>query len=356
MEYGSEVRSRRDILGAGLALGGFVLLNSCGREKLRSSSPQPTDSQLVQPSIVRPSPLLSPQRLPEVTPYLYVPDKVSSTVETFHDQLVHEISLHKRYLPVDHFIDTGPKQARNIAVTVDDFEVNDVNGLSPAEYLAEILQLGRQSDTSFTFFPTGRALDRFKSEGHARIWQQAVEDGHVIGNHTYHHYDLTTLPNSQVRYELADAHAALGRVLGYEYPKYLMRPPYGGGGYPGSQGSQQEDDHQRILQITEDEGYCMTMWDIDSNTPDNTAVITADEDNRYLKKIFGDRSARDPGEPLMNGTIILLHSQTLSAAATKVLVHRLKTHEAAHGSEPTHDAFHPMTVPDLFYPKPPSVQ
>lgn len=56
----------------------------------------------------------------------------------------------------------------------------------------------------------------------------AYADGHEFGSHTWHHYDLTTLPwdgTGGIHDEMWRTEQALERILGVS--PALMRPPYG---------------------------------------------------------------------------------------------------------------------------------
>ncbi len=57
------------------------------------------------------------------------------------------------------------------------------------------------------------------------IVKRMAEEGHLIGNHTYHHVELTKVSENEARLELADTSAVIVRITGKE-PEY-MRPPFG---------------------------------------------------------------------------------------------------------------------------------
>lgn len=234
------------------------------------------------------------------------------------------------YLPPTRFIQHGPPTRPNVAVTVDDFF--DAAG---ADYLAGLLTLARQRQIQLTLFPTGKALDDHARLGRGDLWRQAVTDGHVIGNHTYHHF-LATKPPYQGFADLAPVdrqreldltRLSLNRVLGFSYDEYLMRPPGGSGGYP------EQANHAPTLAKIAAAGYYMVMWTTDSNTATGQ-ITTVDEDERFLQKMF-----TDPHEQVRNGSIVLVHPTTLSLAGMSRLLDGLTARRLAC-----------RTVPALFEP------
>jgi peptidoglycan/xylan/chitin deacetylase (PgdA/CDA1 family) len=86
-----------------------------------------------------------------------------------------------------------------------------------AEKLAAVNALGVQA----TFFPTGQAIS-----SHPGDIQALVNDGHVLGNHTWDHADLTKLSATNVRSEIQRCEAIAQSVAGVSTAP-LMRPPYG---------------------------------------------------------------------------------------------------------------------------------
>ena len=71
-----------------------------------------------------------------------------------------------------------------------------------------------------TFFLIGENADK-----NPEIVKRMAEEGHLIGNHTYHHVELIKVSENEARLELADTSAVIVRITGKE-PEY-MRPPFG---------------------------------------------------------------------------------------------------------------------------------
>lgn len=72
------------------------------------------------------------------------------------------------------------------------------------------------------FFVTGQ-----NAKAHPELIKRIVAEGHVLGDHTWSHPKLTSLKQSEVLAELQKTDAAIDKVLGYDYPTKLVRPPYG---------------------------------------------------------------------------------------------------------------------------------
>ena len=62
-------------------------------------------------------------------------------------------------------------------------------------------------------------------EGQEELVKEMYAAGHVIGNHTYSHVDLSGLSTTDAMAELADANEAIRNCTG-EYPQFF-RPPFG---------------------------------------------------------------------------------------------------------------------------------
>ena len=71
-----------------------------------------------------------------------------------------------------------------------------------------------------TFFLIGENADK-----NPEIVKRMAEEGHLIGNHTYHHVELTKVSENEARLELADTSAVIVRITGKE--SEYMRPPFG---------------------------------------------------------------------------------------------------------------------------------
>lgn len=78
----------------------------------------------------------------------------------------------------------------------------------------------KERNVRVTFFLMGKSI-----EGNEDIVQRMKEEGHLIGNHTFNHVELTGLSDSKALEEIEKTNDAVMQVTGSE-PKYI-RPPFG---------------------------------------------------------------------------------------------------------------------------------
>jgi peptidoglycan/xylan/chitin deacetylase (PgdA/CDA1 family) len=63
---------------------------------------------------------------------------------------------------------------------------------------------------------------------YADVLRRMVDEGHVIGNHTYSHQDLARLSPALIDFQFNTLQRQLTEVLGDKTPRlYLIRPPFG---------------------------------------------------------------------------------------------------------------------------------
>lgn len=104
------------------------------------------------------------------------------------------------------------KESRKIAITFDD---------GPHPYYTEQLLDGlKERGVVATFFVTGE-----HAKLHPDIIKRMQEEGHLIGNHTYSHIQLTSKNREKFKQELIDTNAVIQEITGEEVQ--YVRPPYG---------------------------------------------------------------------------------------------------------------------------------
>ena len=119
------------------------------------------------------------------------------------------------------------------------FDCGYENGNSSA-----ILDALKKHNAPATFFVVGHFL-----ESAPEIVKRMVEDGHTVGNHTYHHYDMSKISDSAVfRKEMDDVRTLFQETTGTEMAMYY-RPP---------QGKYSETN----LQMAKDLGYATFFWSL----------------------------------------------------------------------------------------------
>jgi peptidoglycan/xylan/chitin deacetylase (PgdA/CDA1 family) len=144
-----------------------------------------------------------------------------------------------------------PGDGTSLALTIDDGTSTDV--------VAAFAAFAADTGVRLTFFPNGC----YRSwEDNADALRPLLDSGQVaMGNHTWSHPDLTTLPDREVADEIGRNRDFLWRVFGIRDSPFL-RPPFGA-----------RDD--RVDRIAADQGHpTIAMW---NGTLDDSRVLTAAE-------------------------------------------------------------------------------
>lgn len=161
---------------------------------------------------------------------------------------------------------SGPK----VYLTFDD---------GPSVYTSQVLSELRARGVPATFFVVGQNAHQRPSSV-----QQEHADGHGIGDHTWDHADLTTLPPDQVRWELQSTADEIANLTGMS--PTLWRPPYGAF-------------NDTVTQIASSIGLSMRLWDVDPrdwSRPGTDVIVSNVVDNAHPDAIIilhdggGDRS------------------------------------------------------------------
>jgi peptidoglycan/xylan/chitin deacetylase (PgdA/CDA1 family) len=171
---------------------------------------------------------------------------------------------------------------------------------SGAEGLPSILATLQQNGVRATFFLTGLWVDNFPTQARQLSSNQAF----AIGNHSYDHPYLTTLPDNNVALEIGAAEGLILRAG--RQPAPLFRFPYG-------------DSDWRTISIANRLGYGGIRWTVDTlgwkgtSTQSVSTVV-----NRVLANL-------QPGE------IVLMHmgaapdGSTLDADALPTIISELRS-------------------------------
>lgn len=119
------------------------------------------------------------------------------------------------------------------------FDCGYENGNTPA-----ILDALKKHNAPATFFVVGHFVQSAPD-----IVKRMIEDGHTVGNHTYHHYDMSKLEDkSSFKKELDSVSELFEQTTGQKMSMYY-RPP---------QGKYSTDN----LQMAKDLGYCTFFWSL----------------------------------------------------------------------------------------------
>jgi peptidoglycan-N-acetylglucosamine deacetylase len=104
-------------------------------------------------------------------------------------------------------------EEKEIAISFDD-------GPLP-EFTPQVLQILKENGVSAAFFCIGKRV-----EEHPALFKRIIEEGHLIGNHSYSHHPWFDLFSAGKMYaDLQKMDSAVNRISGLK-PR-LFRPPYG---------------------------------------------------------------------------------------------------------------------------------
>lgn len=108
--------------------------------------------------------------------------------------------------------DAGLAEAPRIALTFDDGPRPHTTG--------ELLDGLKERNVKATFFMIGKY-----AKENSQLVKRVKEEGHVIGNHTYSHVDITQLSDADAAKELGEMDDVIYSVTG-EHVRFV-RPPFG---------------------------------------------------------------------------------------------------------------------------------
>ena len=149
---------------------------------------------------------------------------------------------------------------------------------------AKILDTLKKHNISAAFFLVGNYIQR-----NGDLVRRMVQEGHTVGNHTMHHYDMSRIQEQEAfSKELTELEALFRETTGQELPKYY-RPP---------QGIYSE----KNLEMAKELGYKTVFWSLayvdwkNDDQPDPEASLA-----KLLKRTH-------------NGAVVLLHSTSQTNA------------------------------------------
>ena len=149
---------------------------------------------------------------------------------------------------------------------------------------SKILDTLKSHDVPAAFFLVGNYMEK-----NADLVRRMVSEGHIVGNHTMHHYDMSKLSDKAAfSKELTDLETLFQDITGKELPKYY-RPP---------QGIYSEEN----LRMAQELGYKTVFWSL-----------------AYVDWLNNDQPSKEEAfEKLIprthNGAVVLLHSTSRTNA------------------------------------------
>ena len=171
----------------------------------------------------------------------------------------------------------GDTQKKVIYLT---FDAGYENGCT-----AKILDVLKAHHVPAAFFLVGNYIEK-----NADLVRRMVDEGHIVGNHTMHHYDMSKLSAKEAfSKELTDLETLFEETTGKDLPKYY-RPP---------QGIYSKDN----LLMAKELGYQTVFWSLAYMDWNNDDQPTAEE--AYAKLL----------PRIHDGAVVLLHSTSQTNAA-----------------------------------------
>ena len=148
----------------------------------------------------------------------------------------------------------------------------------------KILDVLKKHDVPAAFFLVGNYIQK-----NADLVRRMVEEGHIVGNHTMHHPDMSKLSDKEAfSKELTELEALFREVTGQELPKYY-RPP---------QGLYSRENLEMAQQL----GYKTVFWSLAYVDWNNDSQPTREE---AFEKLLPRTH---------NGAVVLLHSTSQTNA------------------------------------------
>jgi len=161
----------------------------------------------------------------------------------------------------------------------------------------KILDVLKKHNAPAAFFLVGNYIEK-----NADLVRRMVDEGHIVGNHTMHHFDMSKLSEKDAfTQELQGVEQIFKETTGKDLPKYY-RPPQG-------------IYSQENLQMAKELGYKTVFWSLAYVDWNNDAQPSKDEAfSKLLPRIH-------------NGAVVLLHST--SSTNAEILDELLSKWEAA---------------------------
>lgn len=143
-------------------------------------------------------------------------------------------------------------------------------------YTSKILDVLKEKKVTAVFFVTYDYVKR-----NPELIKRIIDEGHVVGNHSYTHSSMPTLSLSKASIEITTLHDYVKEK--FDYTMTLFRPPMG-------------EFSERILALTQSHGYKSIFW----------SFAYVDWDTR--RQMGADKAYKKVVSSLHNGAVYLLHA------------------------------------------------
>lgn len=161
-------------------------------------------------------------------------------------------------------IQHGNLKLKEVALTFDD-------GPHPL-FTPQLLTLLRQYNIKATFFVVGKMAQKYPD-----LVKDEVAAGHLVGNHTFNHVNLTRIPDAKIQAEWQSCNDVIKSILGK--PATFCRPPGG-------------DVNSEVMAAAHRCGLTTVLW------TDDPGDYASPGDNKIESRTLSR---------IRNGGIILLH-------------------------------------------------
>src|SRR5690625_1818887 len=152
-----------------------------------------------------------------------------------YDNKAPDVGIYGDILNNSNGIYMDPSGEKDIYITFD-------NGYEQG-YTEQVLDVLKKHDVPATFFVTGHYAEK-----ESDLLKRMVDEGHIIGNHSFHHPDFTTMSKSEIKQELDLVEEIVTTHTSQKEMIYL-RPPRG-------------TFNEQTLQWAEELGYIHVFWSL----------------------------------------------------------------------------------------------
>lgn len=139
-------------------------------------------------------------------------------------------------------------------------------------YTEELLDILKEYQVPATFFVVGQNAEKYPE-----VVRRIVNEGHQLGNHTYHHVDLLKIDQKTIAEEIDRTNQVIKNITGIA--PHIVRPPHG-------------FRDPIVMEIMKERGLKVVEWSIMSRDWTNPGA-----------EVIVDRTV----SKVKNGSIILLH-------------------------------------------------
>jgi len=161
--------------------------------------------------------------------------------------------------------DHGPRWRPQVALTFDD---------GPGPLTPAVLDVLAEQGATATFFVRGSQVN-----GQEEVLRRALDEGHLLGNHSWSHPDLARVPGAEAAEELRRTTEAIRDATGLH--TCLFRPPFG-------------SSSRELVNLAATQGLMTIGWDISTRDWEGAG---SDQDEILDRAVRGAR----------RGSILLMH-------------------------------------------------